>query len=87
MSFVLFGINTARSYHLSGLRMHQTDELVMKRLFGVITFLITDYLFSCRFNSFLSGYRFILYHCCSFTGVDSVFLQDTSSLCVHGLFR
>ena len=55
--------------------------------FGVITLWTTDYLFSCRFNSFLSSYRFISYYCCSFTGVDSIFLQDISLLCVHGLFR
>ena len=67
--------------------MNPTDELATKRVFGVITFLITDYLFSRRFNSFLSSYRFILYYCCSFTIIDSVFLQDTSLLRVHGLFR
>ena len=60
MSFVLFGINTARSCHLSVLRMNQTDKLATKCVFGVITFLITDYLFSCRFNNFPSSYRFVL---------------------------
>ena len=69
---------SARSCHLSVLRMNQTDELATKRVFGVITLWTTDYLFSCRFNSFLSSYRFILYYCCSFTGVDTVFLQVTS---------
>ena len=69
------------------LRMNQTDELATKHVFGVITLWTTDYLFSCRFNSFLSSYRFILYYCCSFTGVDNVFLQVTSLLCVNVLFR
>ena len=42
-------------------------------------------LFSCKFNSFLSCYRFILYFdYCSFTGVDSVSLQGASLLYVHG---
>ena len=66
--------------------MDQTNELAMKRVFGVITLLITDYLLPCKFNSFLSSYKLILHHRCSFTGVDSVFLQDTRLLCVHGLF-
>ena len=44
------------------LRMSPTDELATKRIFGVITFLITDYLYSCRFNNFPSSYWFILYH-------------------------
>ena len=43
MSF-FFGIKTARSCHLSVLRMKHSEELAMKRVFGVITFLITDYL-------------------------------------------
>ena len=67
--------------------MNQTDELATKRAFGVITLWTTYYLFSCRFNSFLSSYRFISYYCCSFIGVDSIFLQDTSLLCIHDLFR
>ena len=62
--------------------MNQTDELATKRVFGVIALLITDYLISFRFNSFLCSYRFILYYCCSFT-VNSAFLQETSLLCVH----
>ena len=33
----------ARSCQLSVLRMNQTDELATKRVFGGITFLITDY--------------------------------------------
>ena len=65
MFFVLFGINTARSCHLSVLRMNPTEELATKHVFGVMTLLINDYLFSCKFNSFLSSYRFILYYCCS----------------------
>ena len=32
--------------------MSQTDELATKRVFGVITFLMPDNLFSCRFSSF-----------------------------------
>ena len=52
--------------------MNQTDELATKRVFGVIAFLITDYLFSCRFNSFLSSYMFILNYCRSSTGVDNI---------------
>ena len=41
--------------------------------------------FSGRFNSFPSSYRFIIYlDCCSFKGVDSVSLQVTSKLYVHG---
>ena len=84
-SFVSLGIKTARSCHLSVLRMNQTDELATKRLFGVTTLLIADNLISCsRFNSFLSSYR---YYCCYFTDVDSVLLQDSSLLCVHGFFR
>ena len=43
MSFVLFGIKTARLCNLSVLRMNQTDELTTKRVFGVITLLIADY--------------------------------------------
>ena len=38
-----------------------------------------------RFNSFLSSYGFILYFdYCSITRVDSVSLQATSLLYVHG---
>ena len=44
MFFVLFGINTARSCHLSVLHMSQPEELATKHVFGVITLLITDYL-------------------------------------------
>ena len=44
MSFVLFGIKTGRSCHLSVFRMNPTEELATKRVFGVITLLITDYL-------------------------------------------
>ena len=41
--------------------------------------------FSCRFNSFLSSNRFILYFdYCSFAGADSVSLQVISLLYVHG---
>ena len=41
--------------------------------------------FSCRFNSLLSSYKFILYFdYCSLTGVDSVFLQVTSLLYFRG---
>ena len=54
--------------------MNQTEELATKRVFVVITLSITDYLFSCRFNSFLSSYRFILCYSYSFTGVDNCFL-------------
>ena len=54
-------------------------------MFGVITLLVSDYLISCKFNTFLSNYRFILYFDnCSFTGVDSVILQVTSLLYIHG---
>ena len=35
---------TARSCHLSVLRINQTEELAIKRVFDVITLLITDYL-------------------------------------------
>ena len=80
-------MNVAQSCHFSVLRMNQTDELATRRVFCVITLLITDYLFSCKFNSFLSSYRFMIYYCCSFTGADSVFLQDTSLLCDHDVFR
>ena len=59
-------------WSMSVLCMNQIEEHATKRVFSVITLLIADYLISCRFNSFLSSYRFILYHCCSFTGVDSV---------------
>ena len=44
MSFVLFGINTARLCHMSVVRMNQTEELATKRIFGVMTLFITDYL-------------------------------------------
>ena len=44
ISFVLFGIKTAWSCHLSVLHMNQTEKLAMKRVFGVIMLLITDYL-------------------------------------------
>ena len=67
--------------------LSQTKELTTKRVCGVTTLLITDSLISCRFNSFLFSYRFILYRCCSFTGFNSAFLQDTILLYVHGLFR
>ena len=41
-------------------------------------------LFSCRFDRFLSSYRFILnFDYCSFTGVDIVSLQITSLYDVH----
>ena len=74
MSFVLLGIKTDRSYHFSILRMTQTQELAKKRVFGVLTFLITDYLFSCKFNSILSSKQVYLLLWCSFAGADSVFL-------------
>ena len=44
MAFVLFGIKTAWSCHLSVHHMNQIDELATKRVFDVITLLITDYL-------------------------------------------
>ena len=51
---------------------------------GMMTLLVSDYLISCRCNSSLSNYRFILYlDYCSFTGVDSVSLKATSLLYVH----
>ena len=37
-------IKTARSCHLSVLRINQTEELAAKPVFGVMTLLITDYL-------------------------------------------
>ena len=40
---------TARSCHLSVLCMNQTEELATKRVFGVITLLITDYLIFLQF--------------------------------------
>ena len=55
--FCFVRYKSARSCHLSVLRMNQSDELATKRVFGVITLLTIDYLFSCRFNSFLSSYR------------------------------
>ena len=42
MSFILFGIKTARSCHLSVLRTNQTEKLGTKRVFGVTTLFITD---------------------------------------------
>ena len=42
--FVFFGIKTAQSCHLTVLHMNQTEELATKRVFGVITLLIIDYL-------------------------------------------
>ena len=42
LSKVLLHQNTARSCHLSVLRMSQTEELATKRVFGVITLLIAD---------------------------------------------
>ena len=51
----------------------------------MITLFVSDYLISCKFNSFLSNYGFILhFDYCSFTGVDSVSVQVTSFLYVHG---
>ena len=51
----------------------------------MITLLVSDYLIFLQVNSFLSSYNFILYFdYCSFTGVDSVSLQVTSLLYVHG---
>ena len=56
---------------------YYTKNAFRRKVIGVITLLTTDYLFSFRFNGFLSSYRFTLYYCCTFTGVDSIFLQDT----------
>ena len=62
LNCLFFGINTARSCHLSVVRMHQTDELATKRVFGVIMFLITDCIFSCRLTAFspVAGYHILL---------------------------
>ena len=71
---------TAQSCHLSVLRMNQTDELAMKRVFGVMTLLKTDYLI------FLQVYQLSLQLQVYFSSLlffyrsDSIFLQDTSLL-------
>ena len=86
MSFALFDIKTDRSCHLSVLHMNQNEELGTKHIFGVITLLITNYLIFCRFNCFLSSYRFIYIIAILLQELIVFFLQDSSLLCVHGLF-
>ena len=70
--------------------MNQTAECATKCVYGVIIW-YNNAVGKCLLD-FLAGikvlysYRFILYfEYCSFTGVDSVFLQVTSLLYVHGL--
>ena len=62
MSFVLFGLKTAWSCHLSVLRMNQTDELPTKRVFGVMMLLITDYLIFAGLTAFspVTGLSYII---------------------------
>ena len=75
---------TARSCHLSVLRMKQTDELVTKRVLDVITLLITDYLiFFSGLTAFspVTGLCYIIaFH---LQVLIVFFLQDTSSSCGH----
>ena len=79
MSFVLFCIKTARPCHLSFLPMDQTEDLATKRIFGVITLLITDFLAGITAFSPVTGLSYII--AVHLQELIAFFLQDASLLC------